>query len=104
MGLLGDTLVVETNRNRPAARRLRGDIRSVDLSVGANRLRGAGRGAGFGAVVGFGAFALLGFADGAGFGFFLGVVGAIYGAAAGAACGVLALPSDDWMRVYEWAP
>lgn len=104
VGLLGDTLTVETNRNLPAARRLRADIRSVDLSAGANRLRGAGRGAGFGAVAGFGAFALLGAADGAGFIFFVGVLGAAYGAAAGAVVGFVALPSDDWLRVYEWAP
>lgn len=103
-GLLGDTLVVETNRNRPATRRLRGDVRSVDLSLGSNRVRGAVRGAGVGAVLGFGAFALLGALDGAGMGLFLGFIGTIYGLPAGAVYGFLAIPSDDWMRVYEWAP
>jgi len=104
MGLLGDTLVVETNRTSPAARRLRGDVRSVDLSVGLSRAKGAGRGAAFGAVIGFGAFALLGVVDGGGFAVFIGMLGAIYGSAVGAGFGLLALPSDDWMRVYEWAP
>lgn len=104
MGLLGDTLVVETDRTRPAARRLRSDVRSVDVSAGANRIRGALRGAGFGAIAGFGVFALLGLADGGGFAVFLGMIGAAYGAPLGAAFGLLALPSDDWSRVYDWAP